>query len=255
MSLRGHVRAVRALAAGSLVWVMVQAGQGLWLGDWRYALSEAAGGLLWLALVVVLPLRTSGVLACPSCGHSYGPRILLKMACPRCGAPVPADVRTRRGVVCALALLAALAVGIQAYTWPMALPRLPEGEVSVVFQRDAEPLIPEGEFVAIPQVETRRCVLTPGSPEAEVVAEILSDYICRRCWKTLRGDTAVSGLGEVQCCLSGTDFDLSLLGNRYAFLNGAVYQIGLAGDGDGAELTQRLWDALEGAAPQSTPNP
>lgn len=154
-----------------------------------------------------------------------------------------------------MALLAALAVGIQAYTWPMALPRLPKGEVSVVFQRDAEPLIPEGEFIAIPQVETRRCVLTPGSPEAGAVAEILSDYICRRCWKTLRGDTAVSGLGEVQCYLSGTDFDLSLLGSRYAFLNGAVYQVGLAGDGAGAELTQRLWDALKGAAPQSTPNP
>lgn len=55
MSLRNHVVAVRALAAGVLIWIAVQIGQGLWLGEWRYALSGVVGGLLWLTLVVVLP--------------------------------------------------------------------------------------------------------------------------------------------------------------------------------------------------------
>lgn len=243
MSLRNHVWAIRALAAGVLVWIAVQAGQGLWLGEWRYALSGVVGGLLWLTLVVVLPLRTSIALACPSCGYSYGPRILLKMACPHCGEKIPSDICTGRGMIAALVLLAALVVGKEAYTWPMALPGLPREEVSLTVQRDAEPLMES--VVVVPQMEVERYVLTPGTPEAEEVAEILSDYTYRRCWKTLRGDTAVSGLGEVQCYLSGTDFDVSLLGGRYAFINGAVYQIGLAGDGAGAELTARIAQALE----------
>lgn len=243
MSLRSHVWAVRALAAGALVWTMAQAGLGLWLGEWRYALSGVVGGLLWLALVVVLPLRTSVALACPGCGHSYGPRILLKMACPRCGEPVPTDVCTGRGVIAALVLLAALGVGTAVYTWPMALPGLPQEEVSVSVLRDAAPIVEDG--VVVPQMDGERYVLTPGSPEAEEVAEILSDYTYRRCWKTLRGDTAVSGLGEVRCYFYGPDFDVSLTGNRYAWINGAVYQIGLAGDGAGAELAARVAQALE----------
>lgn len=243
MSLRNHVVAVRALAAGVLVWIAVQVGQGLWLGEWRYALSGVVGGLLWLALVVVLPLRSSIALACPSCGYSYGPRILLKMACPHCGEPVPTDVCTGRGMIAVLVLLAALVVGKEAYTWPMALPSLPQEEVSVTVQRNAYPLVEN--YAAFPQTQMEHYVLKPGTPEAEEVAEILSDYTYRRCWKTLRGDTAVYGLGEVQCYLSGTDFDLSLLGSRYAFINGAVYQIGLAGDGAGAELAARIAQALE----------
>ena len=126
----------------------------------------------------------------------------------------------------------------------MALPGLPDEEVSVVVMLDAEPLILEEEHYALPQHEIRRYVLTPGSPEAEAVKEILSDYTYRRCWKTLRGDTHVSGLGEIQCYLNGPDFDVSFSGNRYVFLNGAVYQLGLVGDGTGAELTQRLWAVL-----------
>lgn len=243
MSLRNHVWAVRVLAAGTLVWIVVQVGLGLWLGEWRYALAEAAGGFLWLALVVVLPLRTSNALACPACGYSYGPRILGKMTCPHCGEPVPTDVRTHRGVIVALVLLAALVVGTEAYTWPMALPSLPEEEVSVTVLREADPIVED--FVAIPQMDGERYVLTPGSPEAEEVAEILSGYIYRRCWKTLRGDTAVSGLGEVRCYFYGPGFDVSLLGNRYAWINGAVYQIGLVGDGAGAELAARVAQALE----------
>ena len=94
MSLRNHVVAVRTLAAGVLIWIAVQVGQGLWLGEWQYALSGVVGGLLWLTLVVVLPLRSSIALACPSCGYSYGPRILLKMACPHCGEKIPSDVCT-----------------------------------------------------------------------------------------------------------------------------------------------------------------
>lgn len=39
MSLRNHVWAIRVLAAGVLVWIAVQVGQGLWLGEWRYALG------------------------------------------------------------------------------------------------------------------------------------------------------------------------------------------------------------------------
>lgn len=243
MSLRNHVWAIRVLAAGVLVWIAVQVGQGLWLGEWRYALGGVVGGLLWLTLVVVLPLRTSIVLACPACGYSYGPRILLKMACPHCGEKVPSDVCTGRGMIVALVLLAAVVVGVQAYTWPMALPSLPQEEVSLTVQRDAEPLVES--VVVIPQVQVEHYVLTPGTPEAEEVAEILSDYTYRRCWKTLRGDTSISGMGEVRCYLSGTNFDLSLLGGRYAFINGAVYQIGLAGDGAGAELTARIAQALE----------
>ena len=231
------------LAASVLVWIAVQVGQGLWLGEWRYALGGVVGGLLWLTLVVVLPLRTSIVLACPACGYSYGPRILLKMACPHCGEKVPSDVCTGRGMIVALVLLAAAVVGVQAYTWPMALPSLPQEEVSLTVQRDAEPLVES--VVVIPQVQVEHYVLTPGTPEAEEVAEILSDYTYRRCWKTLRGDTSISGMGEVRCYLSGTNFDLSLLGGRYAFINGAVYQIGLAGDGAGAELTARIAQALE----------
>lgn len=185
MSLRNHVVAVRVLAAGVLVWIAVQVGQGLWLGEWRYALSGVVEGLLWLTLVV----------------------------------------------------------GTEAYTWPMALPSLPQEEVSVTVQRSAYPLVEN--YAAFPQTQMEHYVLKPGTPEAEEVAEILSDYTYRRCWKTLRGDTAVSGLGEVQCYLSGTDFDLSLLGSRYAFINGAVYQIGLSGDGAGAELAARIAQALE----------
>ena len=243
MSLRNHVVAVRALAAGVLIWIAVQVGQGLWLGEWRYALSGVVGGLLWLTLVVVLPLRSSIALACPSCGYSYGPRILLKMACPHCGEPVPTDVCTGRGMIAVLVLLAALVVGKEAYTWPMALPSLPQEEVSVTVQRNAYPLVEN--YADFPQTQMEHYVLKPGTPEAEEVAEILSDYTYRRCWKTLRGDTAVSGLGEVQRYLSGTDFDLSLLGSRYAFINGAVYQIGLSGDGAGAELAARIVQALE----------
>ena len=234
---------MRALAAGVLVWIAVQVGQGLWLGEWQYALGGVVGGLLWLTLVVLLPLRTSNALACSACGYSYGPRILLKMTCPHCGEPVPSDICTGRSMIVALALLAALVVGREAYTWPMALPSLPEEEVSLTVQRDAEPLVES--VVVIPQVQVERYVLTPGTPEAEKVAEILSDYTYRRCWKTLRGDTSISGMGEVRCYLSGTNFDLTLLGGRYAFINGAVYQIGLAGDGVGAELTARIAQALE----------
>ncbi len=226
MSLRNHVVAVRALAAGVLIWIAVQVGQGLWLGEWRYALSGVVGGLLWLALVVVLPLRSN-----------------IALACPHCGEPVPTDVCTGRGMIAVLVLLAALVVGKEAYTWPMALPSLPQEEVSVTVQRNAYPLVEN--YAAFPQTQMEHYVLKPGTPEAEEVAEILSDYTYRRCWKTLRGDTAVSGLGEVQCYLSGTEFDLSLLGSRYAFINGAVYQIGLAGDGAGAELAARIAQALE----------
>ena len=125
----------------------------------------------------------------------------------------------------------------------MALPSLPQEEVSLTVQRDAEPLVES--VVVIPQVQVERYVLTPGTPEAEEVAEILSNYTYRRCWKTLRGDTSISGMGEVRCYLSGTNFDLTLLGGRYAFINGAVYQIGLAEDGAGAELTARIAQALE----------
>lgn len=243
MSLRDHVWAMRVLTAGVLVWIAVQVGQGLWLGEWRYALGGVVGGLLWLTLAVLLPLRTSNALACPACGYSYGPRILLKMTCPHCGEPVPSDICTGRGMIIALVLLAALVVGVQAYTWPMALPGLPQGEVTVTVQQDAEPLVES--VVVIPQVQVEHYVLTPGTPEAEEVAEILADYTCRRCWKTLRGDTSISGMGDVRCYLSGTNFDLSLLGGRYAFINGAVYQIGLAGDGAGAELTARIAQALK----------
>lgn len=146
-------------------------------------------------------------------------------------------------MIAVLVLLAALVVGKEAYTWPMALPSLPQEEVSVTVQRNAYPLVEN--YAAFPQTQMEHYVLKPGTPEAEEVAEILSDYTYRRCWKTLRGDTAVYGLGEVQCYLSGTDFDLSLLGSRYAFINGAVYQIGLAGDGAGAELAARVAQALE----------
>lgn len=243
MSLRNHVWAVRALAAGVLLWIAVQSGQGLWLGEWRYALSMVVGGLLWLTLVVVLPLRSSIALACPSCGYSYGPRILFKMTCPHCGEPVPTDVCTGRGMIAVLVLLAAVVVGTQAYTWPMALPSLPQEEVSVSVLRNAAPIVEDG--VVVPQMDGERYVLKPGTPEAEEVAEILSDYTYRRCWKTLRGDTSISGGGEVHCYLYGPDFDVSLTGNRYAWINGAVYQIGLAGDGAGAELAARIAQALE----------
>lgn len=243
MSLSNHIWAVRVLAIGTLLWTAAQVGLGLWLGEWRYALAEAVGGLLWLALVVILPLRTSNALACPTCGYSYGPRILRKMLCPHCGVSVPDDVRTGWGVVVALVLVAAVGVGTMVYTWPMTLPNLPQEEVSVTVLRKAEPIVEDS--VLIPQTNGERYELTPGSPEAEEVAEILSDYIYRRCWKTLRGDTFVSGLWDVQCYLSGPDFDVSLLGNRYAWINGAVYQIGLVGDGAGAELTARVAQALE----------
>ena len=186
MSLRNHVVAVRALAAGVLVWIAVQVGQGLWMGEWRYALSGVAGGLLWLTLVVVLPLRSSIALACPSCGYSYGPRILLKMACPHCGEPVPTDVCTGRGMIAVLVLLAALVVGKEAYTWPMALPSLPQEEVSVTVQRNAYPLVEN--YAAFPQTQMEHYVLKPGTPEAEKMAEILSDYTYRRCWKTQRDE-------------------------------------------------------------------
>lgn len=243
MSLRNHVWAVRVLAVGTLAWIVAQVGLGLWLGEWRYALAEAIGGLSWLALVVILPLRTSNALACPACGYSYGPRILGKMTCPHCGASVPDDVHTGWSMVAALVLVAVVGVGTAVYTWPMALPSLPQEEVSVTVLREADPIVED--FVAIPQMDGERYVLTPGSPEAEEVAEIMSGYIYRRCWKTLRGDTAVSGLGEVHCYFYGPDFDVSLLGNRYAWINGAVYQIGLVGDGAGAELTARVAQALE----------
>lgn len=255
MSLRNHVRIVRVLAVGILIWTVAQAGVALWVGDWRFALAAVIGDLCFLALNVVLPLRTSNALACPSCGYSYGPRILLRMVCPHCGTPVPTDVRSSPGILVALILLAALGLGLVGYTWPMALPGLPDEEVSVVVMLDAEPLILEEEHYALPQHESKRYVLTPGSPEAEAVKEILSDYTYRRCGKTLRGDTSVSGLGEIQCYLNGPDFDVSFSGNRYVFLNGAVYQLGLVGDGAGAELTQRLWAVLEEATPQSTSNP
>lgn len=255
MSLRNHVRVVRILAVGILIWTMAQAGVGLWPGDWRSALAAAIGSLCFLALDVVLPLRTSNALACPFCGYSYGPRILLNMTCPHCGKPVPTDVRSSRSLPAVLVLLAILGAGVAVYTWPTALPGLPDEEVSVVVMLDAEPLFLEEEHIALPQHEIKRYVLTPGSPEAEAVEEVLSDYTYRRCGKTLRGDTHVSGLGEIQCYLNGADFDVSFLGNRYAFLNGAVYQLGLVGDGAGAELTQRLWAVLEKATPQSTSNP
>ena len=150
--------------------------------------ERGVGGLLWLTLVVVLPLRSSIALACPSCGYSYGPRILLKMACPHCGEPVPTDVCTGRGMIAVLVLLAALVVGKEAYTWPMALPSLPQEEVSVTVQRNAYPLVEN--YAAFPQTQMEHYVLKPGTPEAEKMAEILSDYTYRRCWKTLRGDTA-----------------------------------------------------------------
>ena len=51
-------------------------------------------------------------------------------------------------------------------------------EVSLTVQRDAEPLVES--VVVIPQVQMERYVLTPGTPEAEEVAEILSDYTYRR---------------------------------------------------------------------------
>lgn len=89
MSLRNHVVAVRALAAGVLIWIAVQIGQGLWLGEWRYALSGVVGGLLWLTLVVVLPLRSSIALACPSCGYSYAPVFCLKWPAPTAGSRYP----------------------------------------------------------------------------------------------------------------------------------------------------------------------
>ena len=125
MSLRNHVWAVRVLAVGTLAWIVAQVGLGLWLGEWRYALAEAIGGLSWLALVVILPLRTSNALACPACGYSYGPRILRKMTCPHCGASVPDDVHTGWSMVVALVLVAVVGVGTAVYTWPMALPSLP----------------------------------------------------------------------------------------------------------------------------------
>lgn len=63
--------------------------QGLWLGEWRYALSGVVGGLLWLTLVVVLPLRSSIALACPSCGYSYAPVFCLKWPAPTAGSRYP----------------------------------------------------------------------------------------------------------------------------------------------------------------------
>ena len=80
MSLRNHVAAVRALAAGVLIWIAVQVGQGLWLGEWRYALSGVVGGLLWLTLVVVLPLRSSIAMA---------PVFCLKWPAPTAGSRYP----------------------------------------------------------------------------------------------------------------------------------------------------------------------
>ena len=62
---------------------------------------------------------------------------------------------------------------------------LPQEEVSLTVQRDAEPLVES--VVVIPQVQVEHYVLTPGTPEAEEVAEILSDYTYRRCWKTCGG--------------------------------------------------------------------
>ena len=119
----------------------------------------------------------------------------------------------------------------------MALPSLPQEEVSVTVQRNAYPLVEN--YAPFHRHRWSTMCSSPGTRKRRRWREILSDYTYRRCWKTLRGDTAVSGLGEVQCYLSGTNFDLSLLGSRYAFINGAVYQIGLTGDGAGAELAAR----------------
>lgn len=246
MSLRNHIRIVRVMAAVLLLWIVFQAGRSLLEGDWISALAAAVSGLAWLALTVLLPLGNSAALSCPACGRSYGPAILLRMRCPHCRREVPAQATTPRGITAAFLLLLALVVGTVAYTWPMSFPALSaKGEVTATLVRELEPEIADS-FVAIPQSETKRYTLTPGSPQAKEVAEILSQYMYRRCWKTLRGDQFVSGVGELGCYFYGTGFDLSLLGCRYVYVNGAVYQVGWAGDSTGAELTARVAAVLEG---------
>lgn len=245
MSLRNHIRLLRLLAAAVLLWTLFQAGESLRRGDLLSALAVTVSGLVWLALVEVLPLRESAILSCPACGRSFGPAILLRSRCPHCGAEVPKEARSPRRIAAAFLLLAVLTAGAAVYTWPMSFPTLPGEEVTVTVVRELEPLIMEDIFVGIPQSETERYTIIPGSPQAEEIADILSDYTFRRCFKTLRGDHFISGTGEVGCYFYAPGFDVNLLGCRYVWVNDAVYQVGWAGDQAGAELTARVAAVLE----------
>ena len=245
MSLRNHIRLLRLLAAAALLWSLIQAGESLVRGDLLSALAVAMSGLIWLALVVLLPLKKSEILSCSACGRSFGPAILLRSRCPHCGAGVSGEARSPRRIAVAFLLILALTAGAAAYTWPMSFPTLPGEAVSVTVVRELDPLIMEDIFVGIPQSETERYTLTPGSSQAEEIADILSDYTYRRCFKTLRGDHFISGTGEASCYFYAPGFDVNLLGCRYVWVNDAVYQVGWAGDQAGAELTARVAAVLE----------
>lgn len=246
MSLRLDIWITRAFA---LIF-----GVGLPTSLWPLPTSGPIGwlGLFFILLIWsifwVYNLCTSAVLACPLCGRSYSPRILLQMRCPHCGGEVPPVARSPRHIWVPTILFVALLAGIGVYCRPLSFPDLTHigAPIQVTCIQALPPVIKDQ--IAVPQQQTTQFTIEPDSPEMTELTETLSRYHYHRCFQTLSKTTTIEDIGDNSFFISSTDpdiLDLDILSCRHIWLGDRVYHIGWFGDGQGQQLGTELAQILK----------
>lgn len=244
MRLRTNIWIARGIVAVKLVFLL-----GLLLPAFR---AGAAGLLAWLVVALVLSaeqisqLTHSVNLSCPLCGRSYGPGILLRMRCPRCGQDIPEDARVSPLMWIPTILLGVLVIGALIYTRPLPFPTLPTSSPPITVLYSAPWPVDEELSLRIPG-ETYDILLPSGSSQAEAVQEVLDRYTYRRSWDTLTGSTSIHfGVLDDTLSISYGGHALRLFCGRNLAIDGRVYRIvGWSGDQTGTQLVRELMAVLQ----------